>query len=224
MRKYVLVALFVAASPIVVVAQGEPVDRFDIAAGGRWLTAVPLGTSTGTLTTPDGGSVTLFSTETRLGPTSAVEGRFGVRLSRHLFAEGAASFGFSRLTAAITDDAEGAADVEVSEAIRHLVLSGGLVAEISAWRMGARAVPFVTGGAGYLRQLHEGRPIVEEGRLFYAGAGLNVLLSTGTGWTGRGTAVGLRFDTRFDTWTGGISLDDQADRGVSTGIQLFFRF
>ena len=31
--------------------------------------------------------------------------------------------------------------------------------------------PFVTAGGGYLRQLHEGLTVIEEGRVFYVGGG-----------------------------------------------------
>ncbi len=224
MTRRLLLAFAFAALPALAGAQEPPIDRFDIVVGGRWFAPVPLGAGSATLTTPGGGTIALFSTDTELSGAPAVEARFGVRLSRHFRLEGIASFGFGRLVTTITGDLEGAADLEVSESIREMIFGGALVAEIGAWRMGGRVVPFVTGGGGYLRQLHEGRPIIEDGQIYHAGGGLNVLLGRGVGWTGRATAVGLRFDARAELRTGGISLDDEADYSWSTGVLLFFRF
>lgn len=219
-----LLILAFALTPAVASAQEPPVDRFELAVGGRWFGAIPMESSAATLTTSDGRTVTLFSTDTDLSAAPAVEGRFGARLSRHLHLEMLVSFAFGNLVTRISDDFEGVSDLEVSENIRQMTLGGALVAEISAWRMGTRAVPFVTAGGAYLRQLHEGRPIVEDGQIYHAGGGLNIFLGRGTGWTGRGTSVGLRIDARADLRTGGIAFDDELDRGAAAGLLLFFRF
>jgi len=216
-------ALLFCALPALAAAQTGPVDRFHIAVGGRWSGPSPLGSSAATYTTPGGDTVTLFSTETELSAAPSVEGRVGVRLTQHLRAEGLVAIGFSRLTTRVTGDLEGADDLDVSESVHQLTLGGALVAEIGAWQFG-RATPFITGGGGYLRQLHEGRPVVEEGETYHAGGGLNILLRAGTGFTGRQNATGIRFDARVDFRRGGVSFDDEMDRSFSAGALLFFRF
>jgi hypothetical protein len=107
--------------------------------------------------------------------------------------------------------------------VHQLSFGGALVGEIGALRFGS-VVPFITGGGAYLRQLHQGRPVVEEGQVFHAGGGINVLLRRGTGFTGRGNATGLRFDARLELRRGGVAFDDETDRGFSAGGLLFFRF
>jgi hypothetical protein len=204
-------------------AQEPPIDRFELAVGGRWFGPIPMESSSANLSTSGGGTLALFVTDTELSAAPAIEGRFGVRLSRRVHIEGLVSIAFADLVTRISDDFEDVDEIEVSESIHQMTFGGALVGEIDGWRMG-RAVPFVTIGAAYLRQLHEGRPIVEDGQLYHAGGGLNVSLGSGTGWTGRRTAVGLRIDARADLRTGGIAFDDETDRGVAAGLLVFFRF
>ena len=45
------------------------------------------------------------------------------------------------------------------------------VVYVPRWRVGSRILPFVTGGGGYLRQLHEGDTLAETGRIYYVGGG-----------------------------------------------------
>ena len=40
-------------------------------------------------------------------------------------------------------------------------------------------MPFVYGGAGYLRELHEGEALVEEGLEYHAGGGIKVWFGSG---------------------------------------------
>jgi hypothetical protein len=44
---------------------------------------------------------------------------------------------------------------------------------------GGSGVPFVSGGAGYLRELHEGNLLVETGTEYHATAGLKYWFGTG---------------------------------------------
>ncbi len=51
--------------------------------------------------------------------------------------------------------------------------------ELTRWRFGARGAPFLSGGAGYLRALHEDRILVDTGALWFAGGGVDLFGSTG---------------------------------------------
>ena len=77
----------------------------------------------------------------------------------------------------MTGDAEGAPTIDVVERLDHYLIDGGIV---SGWTnsvcKGLR--PFVTAGGGYLRQLHEGLTVIEEGRVFYVGGGARYWIFT----------------------------------------------
>ena len=60
-------------------------------------------------------------------------------------------------------------------------------------RLGRRLRPFASGGAGYLRQLHEDRTLVETGQVYYAGGGARYWLRGGARVA---ALVGLRGDVR----------------------------
>lgn len=208
--------------PVAASAQ-VPIDRFEIAFGGRWFMPVLLDTSSATLTAADGQPVVLFTTRTELLATPAVETRVGLRLTSAVYVEAAASLGFTRLRTRVTDDIEDVPDLEVSEAIRRVSIGGALVAEIGPWRMGP-ITPFLTAGGAYFRQIHEGRPVIDEGRTLHAGGGVNYVMRTGAGWTGRQNAVGLRFDAHVIRRTGGIAFNDDPHMTFAGGGSLFFRF
>jgi hypothetical protein len=214
-----LLTASLALWPLGAAAQPRP-DLLDIAVGGRWTAPASPRVVPATLTTPTGGALALFTTETNLMARRAVEARVGVRLSRVFHAELVVSFGEARLRTRITGDFEGASGIDVSESVRQLSVGGSLLAELEPLRVG-RLVPFLAVGAGFL---HEGRSFVENGHTFDAGGGLNYTLRTGTGWTGRRTVVGIRGDLRAVVRTGGSGLSGGAHTALSTGGSLFFRF
>jgi hypothetical protein len=85
-----------------------------------------------------------------------------------------------------------------------------------------KVVPFIRGGVGYLRQLHEGQSLVETGIAYHAGGGLTYWLSSGgqgffKGW-------GLRGDARVLVRDGGFSLDDETRTGVVVAGALVMAF
>jgi hypothetical protein len=175
------------------------------------------------LTTPSGGAVALFTTSSELATETDVEGRVGVRVWRWLHAEVIGAIGFARLVTHIGGDLESTDDVELSESIRQLTLGGALLAELNGLG-GSRVVPFVTAGGAYLQPLHGGRPLVDAGHTFHAGGGVHFVFRTGTGWTGRQTALGLRTDVRADVRDGGIVFDTDSHTALSAGALLFYRF
>jgi hypothetical protein len=65
-----------------------------------------------------------------------------------------------------------------------------------------RAVPFVYGGAGYLRELHEGDTLVEEGAEFHLGGGVKWWLGSGR------RRFGLRGEAGLSIRDGGFDFED----------------
>jgi hypothetical protein len=72
--------------------------------------------------------------------------------------------------------------------------------------MGGRLAPFVSGGAGYLRQLHEDRTFAETGQLYYAGGGARYWLHGGRGRT---RPVGIRGELRINVRRHGIDFANE---------------
>ena len=122
------------------------------------------------------------------------------------------SYGASDLNVTLNSDAEGAASVTASERIRQFTLEGAAVMELTPWRFGARGMPFLSGGAGYVRALHEDRVLVDTGALWFAGGGVDLLFGS----------TGLRFDARALFQRGVINDDVHATPAL--GASVFMRF
>ena len=72
-------------------------------------------------------------------------------------------------------------------------------------RIGRRLAPFVTGGAGYLRQLHEDRTLAETGQIYYAGGGARYWLRGGHGPVAPSACAAIRVNLRRN----GIDFEDR---------------
>jgi hypothetical protein len=72
---------------------------------------------------------------------------------------------------------------------------------------GRRARLYAIGGGGYLRQLHEGRFLVETGRTVHAGAGLQYWWRGGVD---NRRPLGARGEARWVRRSGGIEFADEA--------------
>ncbi|MGE5244999.1 MAG: hypothetical protein ACM3SQ_12290 [Betaproteobacteria bacterium] len=201
----------------------DPVPgRIEIAGGATWYGGAGFGRADATETTNTGAPYTLFTTSSTLGSAVGPEARVGVRLSRVFEVEAEASYVKAQLQTSITADAEQAAPVTATEPITQIAVGGAVVADLPRWRLGARGVPFLAAGAGYLRQLHEGQTLVATGRTYSAGGGVRFLLRARPG--ARLKAIGLRADVRAVARTKGIALDGRTHLSPVAGISLFARF
>jgi hypothetical protein len=194
--------------------------RLEVSAGGVWVGSIDFGSSTASETTPTQTTRPLFTTTTTFGAAPAAEVRIGWSLSRALTAEAEGSYARPELRIASSADAENAAPVSAAVAVQQFTVGAALV-----WRMplrSARATPFVTGGAGYLRQLHEGGTLAQTGRYYQFGGGLMVPLSSHS--AARLKAIGLRIDARALIRVNGVAIDDAAHLAPAAGASLFLRF
>jgi hypothetical protein len=153
--------------------------RFEGGFGIVWDGAQSLGTRTATETTGAGGTLPLFSTSSELGSAAGIDGRVGVRLSRSFVVEAEASYLKPQLRIAISADAEGAAPVTASETIEQFTIGANLRWMLPGRRWSPRFRPFALAGGGYLRQLHEQATLLETGRFYQFGAGVEALLAPG---------------------------------------------
>lgn len=171
--------------------------------------------------TTRGGTSTLFRTSTDLdrsfGPLLTV----GVRFARILRAEAAFGYNNARLVTRITGDTEGGADTTAHAPVRQFLMEAGLLVEAPALRTGPM-VPFASGGAGYLRQLYDGRTLVETGHASYFGGG--VFLEHTPARAGVVKATGLRVDVRAMRLRDGVISDGITHWAPAVAAQAFARF
>lgn len=196
--------------------------RFEIAAGLLWAGTTSAGAADATETAPDGSRFGLFSSESSLARAIGLEGRIGVRLTSRLQLEGSASHASPDLRTRISADSEGAPAITLAETVDQWTVEGALVAHLARWRVGTRGVPFLSAGAGYLRQLHEGGTLVETGQTYQVGGGVNFLLNRGGGgWL---ESAGLRLGMRAAVRAGGATFDRRARVSPRVDASFFARF
>jgi outer membrane protein with beta-barrel domain len=214
-------ALVLAAVLLAVPATAQPSNgRVEIGGGVRWVGGIPFDRVSATETSPGGGRLTLFNSDTELEAMPGVEARASVRITSILAAEAAFSYGSTNLDTRISSDFEGAPDVTVRAAIRQYTIEGGITAQLARWRAG-RFAPFASAGAAYLRQLYDGRTIIENGRSYYAGGGVRYSLTSGGG---RVKGSGIRADVRATFPSGGVALDEDMHMAPSLSASVFVRF
>jgi hypothetical protein len=126
----------------------------------------------------------------------------------------------------ITNDFEQAPNTEATEKFTEYAIEAGLLLHLTKLTFaGGRARPFVTGGAGYLRQVHEGQTLIDTGQTAYAGGGLTVTLHQARRRAFL-DALGLRADVRINLRSGGFEGGDDGGVTYAPSITggLFLRF
>jgi hypothetical protein len=213
-----------ASVPMCAYAQtvDPPLRHLQVTVGAGFLGGVSLGTASadlrsGATATP----YTLFDTSTRLEGAPVLELRAGVDVTRRFGIEAHALLGHPELRTRVSDDVEGAPGITAVERLDHYLLDGGVVVQLPELAISG-VQPFATAGAGYLRQLHEGLSLTEEGHLYYVGAGVRRVLMTRPRGFLRG--VGVRGDVRMNFLFDGVRVNEDMRRQVSVGASLFVIF
>jgi hypothetical protein len=172
----------------------------EVGGGGVFVSGFDMGSSTADLTTSTPtGRFDLFTTDSKVKSFPGVSARVGYYFSRTISVEGSMRYARPELTVDLADDAESAANVTATEKASHYVFGGSLIWDL---RDEGSAVPFVSGGAGYLRELHEGNQLVETGVEYHATAGLKY-------WLGSGEhRLGLRFEAGLSAREKGLDNED----------------
>jgi hypothetical protein len=152
-------------------------------------------------------------------------GQFHVRAARPWGArwaiEGGVTISHPVLRADVRDDVEGAPAITIVETLDQYVFEGGVAFAIDELRVG-RLRPFITGGAGYLRQLHEGQTVVEHGQLFQAGGGVKYpVVSRASGLI---RSAGVRGDARVYLLRGGVQVEDRPRPHAAISGSVFIGF
>jgi opacity protein-like surface antigen len=199
-------------------------SRFEVDAGGGWLGGASLGSSEANLRAPDAAPATfrLFSVDSRFEAAPTFHVKAGFALTRRFGVEGGLTLSHPELRASVTNDAEAAPPITIAERIDQYSVDAGVIVMISELALGSRTVPFATAGAGYLRQLHEGRTVVEQGAVFHVGGGIkHWLLARDQGFI---SGAGLRVDARLYLMSGGVAFEDRRrpHGAISGGVFVAF--
>jgi hypothetical protein len=194
----------------------------EISGGASWTNGFGLGDASANETrniTAGTGAFTLFTTSSRVAPAAGADGRFGVYLTRTLAVEAGMHYARPHIRTLIANDAEGADSITATEGLARYIFDGSIVWHLSQLTFaGSRGVPFLLGGAGYLRELHEGNQLVETGREYHAGAGFKYWFSD------RRTRVGLRADAQVSMRKGGADPATTRRTVPSAGLSLAYLF
>jgi hypothetical protein len=222
--RILLIASVFTVSAVTARAQG----RLEISGSFGGALSHDLGSETAVETgngVPTGSPVTLFRTSSSMDAGPLFEARVGFDLTRAFAVE--ATFGLTRTTlrTSITNDFEQAAPTMAVTKFRQYAIEGGIVWHLTRVRFSrGRAVPFVAGGGGYLRQLDDGATLVGTGQSIYAGGGLKYRLHESKPRSAL-KAIGLRADVRVNVTHHGFDIDEarwRAYPSVSGGV--FVRF
>jgi hypothetical protein len=193
-------------------AQAQATDRprprieFDIGGGSLGGAALCSGDANVLANTPARQPFRIFSADTRMARAGALHARAGVALSRRFGVEAGVVLGHPEVRTSLSADVENAPPLTVVERIDQYFFEASVIVMFEQWRVGRGTVPFAAAGAGYLRQLHEGLTVVEQGHLYHAGGGVKHWLVARD--RGRVRTAGLRADARLYVLARGVSLDE----------------
>jgi hypothetical protein len=223
-RSVVLSWLILAAAPIAAYAQPAvaSLERHEIVIGGGPILAggYDLGDSIAQLRSNAQGAqpppFTLFAVSSTMEPLAGVEAHLGYAITPSLVVEGGGWFARANIAPELSRDQEALPVSIDGEKLFQFVVSGGVAWQLP-WSLGPKAVPFVTTGAGYLRQLHEERTLVESGTVFYVGGGVRYFIRGG----GTGRSIGVRGDVRATWRTPGIDFEDKTRLFPTLTVLLF---
>lgn len=225
--------MWTVASVLPAAAQTRPAPRqipsgptpragsWEIGGGLAYVGGFDLGDAAAELTRnaiSNGSPFTLFVTSWEVGPAAGVEGRLAYYFTSRFAIEGRVRFAQPVLRIEASADAEGAPDVTAEETLDHYVFGGSALWHFGRPTPRTRVVPFIFGGAAYLRELHEGQELVETGREYHAGAGVKF-------WFGNARRrLGIRGDAALAIREGGVDPTDDRRPVPVVGASLIFLF
>ena len=212
-----------AAAQVYIGRDAPHAGTLEITGGVVWSGGFDLGSVTADETRNTGsgtGPFSLFTVSSRMNSAPAAQGRLGVYLAKSASIEAGLLFGRPNASSRLTGDAESALEVTATERLTRVIVDGSLVLHLSGLSFAAgKGVPFVLGGGGYIRELHEKNEVIETGREYHAGAGLHLWF--GTGGKHR---LGLRTDVGLSWRTGGADIPDTRRTIPTAGVSLAYLF
>jgi hypothetical protein len=221
---WAVLAVCLIGLPADAAAQRTPaaLPRFDVTLGGGLVSGVTLGEADANLranaTTLE--DYRLFTTSTELRPAAVLDLRLAGAMTGRVWLEGQVQFGKPELEASISEDVEGAPDVIVSQRLTQTLFGGGVRVRLDSLQRQVRTMPYVSGGAGVLRQSYSDGNAAEQSPVLYAGGGVLQALSARQGVA----RIGIRADVQVLMVKGGLKGDDDFTPQLSVTGGVFFAF
>lgn len=216
-----MIRQLIVAAVLVLVTTAAAEAQVTISGGLGWSGGYGIGDATAQLRTNATGTTpppfTLFNVDSRIASAPGGEVRVGVGITRRVAIDGGVLFARRRLSFSIGGDPESTAQDFDGESLQHYVFDAGVLWELPVARQ-PRFRTFATGGAGYVRQLHQDRTLVESGQVFYLGGAARYWLR-GTADSNR--SLGLRTDVRFNLRRNGIDFENQSRTYPTVSLSLF---
>lgn len=217
--------LAVSAAPVYAQRSANSQDRrLEVSGGAGFLGGADLGSADASLRANSASPqpFRLFATSSDMGRAPSWHARVAFLLNPRFAIESGITNVRPDIRVSATSDAEGALPVTITESIDQYFIDGSVLVMLEEVRIGTRLVPFAAAGGGYLRQLHDGRTLVEHGQVYHAGGGVKYRLVTNS--SGAIRAAGLRGDARVYFMRGGISFDDHPRSHLAISGSVFLGF
>ncbi|MEO6238254.1 MAG: hypothetical protein ABIQ52_14750 [Vicinamibacterales bacterium] len=173
------------------------------------------GSAEALLTTAGGAApLTLFVVDAEVPAVMGAAVQAGVYLGRRVSLETTFHFTRPTLQSRQSSDFESASEVVAETTTSSYLIGGSLLYHFGEGRL----VPFLSGGAGYLRQLSEGNAEVTAGTEVHAGGGVKY-------WIGSGARrVALRLDAQASARDKLVAFEQKRRILPSLGAGVTFRF
>ncbi len=170
---------------------------WELSGGVTWTGGSTIGPLSANETQPNGSPLALFTASTKVDGAIGFAANLSRKVGGPLRLEATGAWSRPTISTSVTGDFEGAALVTATNQTTDVSVVGAAVVELfkrAGW------VPFVRGGAGWMRQLSDDQALSSDGTVVVLGGGVKY-------WT-KGRAkpgqVGFRLDAGVVGRTGGI--------------------
>jgi hypothetical protein len=203
-----------AAQPYV--GAGSRGGRMEVSGAAAWTGGYDDGVAAAEETrNPTTGSspLTLFNANGSMQSGFGFEGRLGYYLSSRVSVEGIFQYTRPTLHVRLSNDFENADPVDAETNVSTYIFGGSVLYHFGSGSF----VPFVLGGAGYVRQLEEAASDATSGLEVHGGGGIKY-------WFGAAQRVGLRADAQISSRSKSVGFEDKRRvlPSVAGGIVVLF--
>lgn len=187
---------------------------FEVGGGVVWTGGYDAGSANAHETTVGTAPITLFVVDGKVRSGTGAAVQIGVYLGRRVSAEAAFHYTRPILRAHLSSDFESASETDADTRIASYIVGGSLLYHFGDGRW----VPFVSGGGGYLRQLHEDNADLLTGTEVHAGGGLKF-------WVGSGKRrLGLRLDAQASARSTSVAFEEKRRLVPTFAAGMTYRF
>ena len=220
-RVWPVVLAVVAVNVAPLAAQQPPgPPRWQVAVGGAYVGAMPLGSESADLQRPDGSPLPLFQTDVSLRQGLGVE----VHLTRQLGARSAAevtgAWTSTRIRTRVSSDFENIPAATLTERLSRFAVEASVL-----WNFAATAdrSVFLRAGGGWMREVAGSATFTDDGLIGNVGVGMKYWWSRST--PGQGRRWGVRLDGRAVLRARGVDLGAETVRvAPAAAADLLFGF